>query len=201
MNLRLDVRALLLLLLALPVAGCPGSSDAPPGADAGPPALDAGPSAVDAPALDDAGPGSDDTGPSGADGGPGAADARPPGADAGPSPSDAGQPAGCVSGCSATEYCDLCASPPVCETRPPDEGRICPAIYMPVCGCDGVTYSNACALASAGIASQHPGECDAPPPPPGDCVTDDDCSAGEYCATCRSSSGGVTVCLPVGTLC
>ncbi len=37
---------------------------------------------------------------------------------------------------------------------------ICPAIFMPVCGCNGVTYSNECeAINYGGVTSFEPGEC------------------------------------------
>lgn len=51
------------------------------------------------------------------------------------------------------------------RTEPPIRGCICPLIYQPVCGTDGKTYSNGCALAceartNSKLTLAHNGECD-----------------------------------------
>lgn len=48
-----------------------------------------------------------------------------------------------------------------CRIPPPfqRESCICPLFFDPVCGCNGVTYSNAC-FASCEVRSFTPGACD-----------------------------------------
>lgn len=65
--------------------------------------------------------------------------------------------------CSDTQFCSFTESAicgyadatGTCETRP----EICTTLYQPVCGCDGVTYSNSCAANSAGTSVYHAGAC------------------------------------------
>ena len=39
------------------------------------------------------------------------------------------------------------------------ENQVCYAIYSPVCGCDGITYSNDCVATSSGVTSYTEGIC------------------------------------------
>jgi len=60
--------------------------------------------------------------------------------------------------CELGEYClyDGCAAETGrCARRP----RTCRDGWSPVCGCDGITYSNDCYAALAGVTVDHEGEC------------------------------------------
>jgi hypothetical protein len=68
-----------------------------------------------------------------------------------------------VPACPEDAYCDFphgtaCGAadqPGVCLPRPEE----CTLIYKPVCGCDGITYGNACQAAAAGTDVAQEGEC------------------------------------------
>ena len=52
----------------------------------------------------------------------------------------------------------------------------CDLIYAPVCGCDDMTYGNACAAASAGVSVASQGECGKP------CgLAGPECEGGQFC--------------------
>jgi hypothetical protein len=117
--------------------------------------------------------------------------------------------------CDSKYYCSKleshCLDSGICTKRPDS----CTAVYIPVCGCDGVTYGNACEAAWAGVSIAHQGTCNEDlcfdlldndndgltdcADPDCDGVTDGSCLTGEpgICSegilTC---TGGAEVCLP-----
>lgn len=62
--------------------------------------------------------------------------------------------------CSAEDYCAF--APGTCGDQPGEcrfRPEVCTKELRPVCGCDGHTYGNACAAASAGVSVRHQGAC------------------------------------------
>ena len=52
-----------------------------------------------------------------------------------------------------------CNQEPDCEEKQDLSGCLCYEIYAPVCGCNGVTYSNDCHAERAGITDYTTGVC------------------------------------------
>jgi hypothetical protein len=77
--------------------------------------------------------------------------------------------------CADTDYCSkplgACADAGRCASRP----QACPDVWLPVCGCDGQTYGNACEAAAAGASVAHLGRCDRR------CDVTLPCDPGQFC--------------------
>ena len=46
-----------------------------------------------------------------------------------------------------------------CLMEPNSHDVVCMEIYEPVCGCDGITYSNTCYATARGVLTWKEGEC------------------------------------------
>jgi hypothetical protein len=94
--------------------------------------------------------------------------------------------------------CDVDDQGGTCEPIP----QGCPDNVDPVCGCDGVTYFNACEAAAVGVSLDHLGACEGPNPILCDGLGGTPCDPGQYCkhadGTCAIEDGqGICQAVPV----
>ncbi len=91
--------------------------------------------------------------------------------------------------CAALDYCqkdtDGCRSIGSCQTMPIS----CAPVTDPVCGCNGVTYTNACAIQMAGMNVLHSGACGT------GCESNDDCDLTEYCNSPNGKCAAIGICV------
>jgi hypothetical protein len=107
--------------------------------------------------------------------------------------------------CPKSQYCDfpidaMCGAADAggtCMTRP----QVCDALFKPVCGCDGHTYSSGCAAASAGVSVAGEGECAAG----GGCsyggssyAAGETFASSDGCNKCTCQADGSVVCTDLG---
>ncbi|MBI4603198.1 MAG: serine protease [Planctomycetes bacterium] len=69
-------------------------------------------------------------------------------------------------------------------------------IFKPVCGCDGVTYGNACEAAAAGASVLHEGPCEV-----ASCKANDECPFGQFCEKDLGDCDGAGRCSVLPDVC
>jgi len=75
--------------------------------------------------------------------------------------------------------------------------EFCTKDLRPVCGCDGLNYSNPCSAASKGVSINYPGWCHDGV----DCESNSDCQFGQYCSKPDHSCASQGTCLPIPSFC
>jgi hypothetical protein len=86
--------------------------------------------------------------------------------------------------CDRAQFCQKragkCQGAGRCVARP----QVCFDLYDPVCGCNGVTYSNSCFAAMAGANVKHAGVCEST------CTTNAQCGKGQFCSKVTGNCNG-----------